>query len=234
MSVAAGPKMISDNLILYLDAGNSNSYPGTGTLWTDRSKQGNNGTLTNGPTFNSNNLGSIVFDGDNDFVDLGTITTSNSLQLNNPAGGGLTVMYAANYDGVGDSYQRIIDKSNGVNATNGWSIYGNLGYPTLEADVNGGIQTIAPIANLTWQFWAVTWQKSSGAWAWYLNGELDNSGTQTYNIPSVQTTARIGTWNHSTGREFNGKLGFILVYDRVLSASEVKQNFNALRGRYGL
>ena len=68
MGVAYNSKIVTDGLVLCLDAGNSKSYPGTGTTWTDLSGRGNTGTLTNGPTYSSANGGSIVFDGSNDFV----------------------------------------------------------------------------------------------------------------------------------------------------------------------
>ena len=67
MSANANPDIVTDNLVLCLDAGDRKSYPGTGTTWTDRSGNAN-GTLINGPTFNSANSGSIVFDGSNDSV----------------------------------------------------------------------------------------------------------------------------------------------------------------------
>ena len=76
MGVFAGPEVVEDGLVLALDAGNTKSYPGSGTTWTDLSGNGNNGTLTNGPTYSSSNGGSIVFDGVNDFVDI-----SNSFQV---------------------------------------------------------------------------------------------------------------------------------------------------------
>ena len=66
----ANGKIVTNGLVLSLDAADRNSYPGTGTTWRDMSGNGNNGTLTDGPTFNSNNGGSIVFDGTNDYVAL--------------------------------------------------------------------------------------------------------------------------------------------------------------------
>jgi hypothetical protein len=63
MSVIGGPDIITDGLVLYLDAANTKSYIGSGTTWKDLSRNSNDGTLTNGPTFDSGNSGSIVFDG---------------------------------------------------------------------------------------------------------------------------------------------------------------------------
>ena len=71
MGRAHSPRIVTDNLVLALDAGNTKSYPGSGTTWTD-TVGGNNGTLTNGPTYSSDDGGSIVFDGSNDYAQSGT------------------------------------------------------------------------------------------------------------------------------------------------------------------
>ena len=75
--IDSGQKIITDGLVMHLDAAQLRSYPTTGTTWTDLSGNGNNGTLINGPTFNSGNGGSIVFDGVNDYV-----TGFNSISIN--------------------------------------------------------------------------------------------------------------------------------------------------------
>ena len=67
--------IVKDGLVLDLDAAKKDSYPGTGTAWNDISGNRNNGTLTNGPTFNSSNGGSIVFDGTNDYINTVTATS---------------------------------------------------------------------------------------------------------------------------------------------------------------
>jgi len=79
MAVGYNPRIVTDGLVLALDAGNTKSYPGSGTTWTDLSGNGNTGTLTNGPTFDSANGGSIVFDGTNDYVQVtGSITVTSA------------------------------------------------------------------------------------------------------------------------------------------------------------
>ena len=70
MAFNYSPKIVTDGLVLYMDAANSKSYVSGSTTWNDISRSGNNGTLINGPTFNSSNGGSIVFDGTNDYVNL--------------------------------------------------------------------------------------------------------------------------------------------------------------------
>ena len=79
MSFAHSPKIVTDGLVLSLDAGNTKSYPGAGTAWFDKSGYANNGTLVNGPTFNTGSLGSIVFDGVDDYA---TSNVSSSIQEN--------------------------------------------------------------------------------------------------------------------------------------------------------
>ena len=228
--------IVTNGLALHLDAGNSASYPGTGTTWTDLSGNENDGTLTNGPTYDSSDGGSIVFDGDNDFIDLGTIGVSHPLQLDN----GFTISWWGIQSGSGDLFQRIIDKSNGGLGLNGWAIYPlGQGEPdtqlTLNYDGNeGGINSSTRLSSTSWQNWSITWSSSSNQWIWYLNGSVDNSGYKTYNVPTFQTNARIGSWNHSTQREYKGKISSVLIYTRPLTASEIAKNYNALRDRYGL
>jgi len=228
--------IVADGLVLHLDAGNSNSYPGYGTTWYDLSDNGNNGTLMNGPTYNSSDGGSIVFDGDNDYVDLGTIGVSHPLQLNN----GFTISWWGIQGGGGDLFQRIIDKSNGGLGANGWAIYPK-DQDTPESELtlsyngtDGTINSSTSLSSTSWQNWSLTWSSSSNQWIWYLNGSVDNSGYTTYGVPTVETNARIGSWNHSTGREYKGKISSVLIYTRPLTSSEITQNFDALKGRYGL
>ena len=70
MGLSHSPKIVTNGLVLALDAANNKSYPGSGTTWSDLSNTGKNLTLTNGPTFSAANLGSIVFDGTNDYIDV--------------------------------------------------------------------------------------------------------------------------------------------------------------------
>jgi hypothetical protein len=235
-SASSGDNTVSENLLLYLNAAASASYPGTGTTWFDLSGNGYNGVLTNGPVYNSTYFD---FDGDNDYVEMGTIGTSHPLQLSSPSGGGITIMLALWFDTGGDAFQRVVDKSNNGSSANGWSIYPNNPTPNagqLNFEFSGGTDLqsgIIPTAN-TWSIWSFTWNSSTGAWEWKQNNSSTATGTRTYAIPSVETGMRLGTWNHSTGRELNGRIGFLMVYDKVLSSTELSQNYDALKANYGL
>jgi hypothetical protein len=245
MSLGHGPLIVRDGLVLQLDAANVKSYSGSGTAWNDLSNNGNNGVLTNGPIYSSGNNGYITFDGNDEYAELGTISTSNPLQLSSPSGGGITVMFASYWNGLGDNYQRIIDKSNGGNALNGWSVFPDLTSTPVNTPLFGAnpgpttsdivaMRATIAMSTFVWEIWAFTHNQSSGNWSWYKNGSLINSGTDPFVIPSVQTNAKIGTWNHSTGREWNGRIGFLSVYEKDLTATEIKQNFEAARSRYGI
>jgi hypothetical protein len=208
------------------------------TRWWDVSGQNNDGVVTGGAVYNSTYF---EFDGLDDYIELGTITTSNPLQLSSPADGGLTIMFATYWDGTGDGFQRIIDKSNQTSASNGWSIYPGSASPpagNMVFQANPGTAYVLDSGQTlvvsTWEIWAVTHDQTSGDWVWYRNGESIATGNATYNVPNVQTNARIGTWNHSTAREWNGRIGFMLVYEKALTQREITQNYNALKGSYGL
>ena len=110
MSVSNNPSIISNGLVLALDAADKNSYPGSGTAWTDLSGNGNNGTLINGPTFNTGSLGNIVFDGVDDYgTTLLTRTGTNNTTISvwyrwNGTSQTSFITYLGNQSGTGMGY----------------------------------------------------------------------------------------------------------------------------------
>lgn len=82
MAFHYSPKIVTEGLVFYVDAANPKSFVNGNTTWNDLSRSGNNGTLTNGPTFDSSNGGSISFDGLNDYVDTSTINFGQVYTLN--------------------------------------------------------------------------------------------------------------------------------------------------------
>ena len=236
MGIVYNTSTVRDGLVLHLDAANKKSYTGTGTAWNDLSGGGRNGTLVNGPIYNGTYFD---FDGLDEYVEFGAIATSNPLQLSSSVGTGMTIMFASWFDIGGDPFQRIIDKSDNQNSSNGWSVLVNSATPNAGAmafqdNLGPGQSSLTvPVAN-TWEIWTYTWAVSSGEWVWYKNGISVNTGTRTYAVPNAQTNMRIGTWNHSTGRELNGRVAFMSIFNRALSAVEVSKNFESFRGRYNI
>jgi hypothetical protein len=221
MGISYNPSIVSSGLVLALDASNPKSYPGSGTTWTDLSGNGNNGTLTNGPTYSSANGGSIVFDGSNDCI----VVNSNASILSSTA---YTKIAWFNTNNL-SPYNNIISGGNsGQHAF--WLAGGNK----LQAGHNGTWNTVistTTISTNTWYCGAVTFSTTSG-WNLYLNGALENTNasTTTFTGNGEILISAFGTG----GNVFSGNISNAQVYNRVLSAAEISQNFNALRSRYGI
>ena len=223
MGLAHSPRIVTDGLVLVLDAGNAKSYPGSGTTWTDLSGNSNSGTLTNGPTFNSDNNGSIVFDGSDDVV---SISDSSSIDVTptvtisswiNPSGFG-----GGNYGRIidsQDSYNFFLDNtiSTGTNAIRYWPNAGN-------AFSVSNVVTLNEWANFTVVH-------SGSNVVIYKNGISIGTSGSFSTLPSTSSGLTIGN-RDDNARGFEGKISQVLVYDTALTAAEVLQNYNALKGRY--
>jgi hypothetical protein len=226
-----GPKVVTDGLVLCLDAGNSKSYPGSGTTWTDLSGRSNNGTLTNGPTYSSVSGGSLVFDGTNDFVNLGTppVITGRQVPLTicgwaraNTFTSTRVLWGVYNQEAFGQLYS-MIRTDNGI-----------LKYFTSNS--TGGFQsngTFTPSIN-TWNFYAVTVSGtlSSPSVTIYLNNSSETFSYSTLtSSPDLSIRFCIGA--DSFPRSFwNGNISNVMWYNRALSTQEIQQNYNALKSRY--
>ncbi len=218
----SGSKIVKDGLVLYLDAGSPNSYFNkTSTTWKDISGNGNNGTLTNGPTFNSSNGGSIQFDGNDDYISrgnlIGNTTTFSVCHWINLSSNQTTRTIFSNYVAGVNWVTGISDAT-----TNVIKFY--LGGGTLYATY--------PLVINTWYHVCVTY--NNGNPSIYINGILNNTttGTITFagSLASNNDIGRLGD-----GRQyFNGKISNVQVYNRALIASEILQNYNASRARFGL
>lgn len=222
MAVYGGPEITTSGLVLCLDTANSKSYPGTGTAWTDLSTQGNNGTLTNGPVYGSANNGSIVFDGVDDYVACG-----NNSGLNINTG---SILAWVKTTSPGSSYRGIIVKQSnyGLFALNGTLV-------TYDWGNNLGRSTAQRIDNGRWNFVAMSFSNNIGTPSnnaiIYLNGASVLTTTIKYlnNNQSVE----IGRGSINI-QQINANISNVMVYNIVLSANEILQNYYALKGRYGL
>jgi len=223
MAVGYNPRVVTDGLVLALDAGNTKSYPGSGSTWSDLSGNSNSGTLTNGPTFNSDNNGSIVFDGSDDVV---SISDSSSIDVTptvtisswiNPSGFG-----GGNFGRIidsQDSYNFFLDNttSTGTNAIRYWPNTGDA------LSVNN-VVTLNEWANFTVVH-------SGSNVVIYKNGISIGTSGSFSTLPSTSSTILIGN-RDDNARGFEGKISQVLVYDTALTAAEVLQNYNATKGRY--
>ena len=216
-SVAAASGIVTTGLVLNLDAGNSASYPGSGTTWTDLSGYGNNATLTNGPTYSSANGGSIVFDGVNDTV---SIPTSANQAMGT---GNCTFEWWAK---TSDSQGGYAYSSNDfLNITYSST---DLYYQGLFNNTTMFFANTAHYNN-SWHHHVIT--RISGTVRWYIDkiqvGTGSDSYTYTNNNPILLMRGFFGytAGNMAVWRMYKNK---------GLTSAEVTQNFNALRGRYGV
>jgi hypothetical protein len=220
-----GPNIVTNGLVLALDAANTKSYISGSTTWNDLSGNGNNGTLVNGPTFSSANNGSIVFDGIDDYVDIST-----SPNLTNP----LTICTFVNKSFITGSDQIIYGPS--ANGNDNWlSVYSNRVqvFATQTADVNNfTIQSNTVITANKWYY--ITVIINDNVISLYVNGVFDvASSPQAFTIAGWNSTARIG--QRPTGQFiFNGSIANVHGYNRALSATEVLQNYNGQKSRFNL
>jgi hypothetical protein len=217
MSVSNGPSIVTSGLVLSLDAADKNSYPGSGTTWTDLSGNSNNGTLTNGPTFSSANGGSIVFDGTDDYVKITSVLLSGNDSFT-----------------VNQWIQADASETGGTifgnyPAGNLQIFYGNSGMGLWLA--NDSTYVLAPVPFLSTPV-MITAIRSGTTTFFYQNGILLKTGSSGSSIGSTNDF-RLGE-STSGVEEFTGKVFSTQIYNRALSASEVLQNYNATKTRFGL
>jgi len=218
MSFHYSPKIVTDGLVLYLDAANPKSYPGTGTSWFDLSGNSNNGELINGPTYDGNNGGSLVFDGVNAYI---RISLPSTISVG-------SFSYDAWVLTQGDGgWRTIIDQDN-----DNWLLALNENilttyYPTYN--------TGYPVSSNIWYNIAVSHAYGDPIHC-YVNGQLVYTSE---NSSIIHTTSYYGIGAGilpPTGADefWSGKISNIKIYNRAVSSTEVLQNYTTLKGRFSL
>jgi hypothetical protein len=242
MSFHYSPNIVTEGLILYVDAANYKSLVSGDTTWNDITKTGDDGTLVNGPIFNSTNNGSILFDGVDDYINFSELTPANTL----------------NTFSFGIWFSPAITITSGSLATFSMLMESqDQRFTSTRPDnyiyflTNGELvfATFTPTNNLvslqtTWnsdEWYQVfcTYEPITGEKKLFINGELENSVTGvTGNYFNTFTHFGLGAYNVSTifspTNAFNGNISNFMVYDKTLSEQEVLQNYNTLKSRYGL
>ena len=212
--LAHSPSIVMNNLVLCLDAGNSKSYPGSGTTWYNLIPGGVNGTLTNGPTYSSANGGVIALDGVNDYIDVPINLTNTNY----------TIMGAARYVVVGG---RTFSGQ-----SNNW-IMGHWSNSTQNYYAEGWVSGAGTgPSDTNWRIYATTGNYSGDSWGLYVNGVL-NAGpnSEGSNGPNGFSIGRYAPGNNQYS---NSHISFLICYNRVLTATEIQQNYNALKGRFSI
>jgi hypothetical protein len=223
------PTTVTNGLVLYLDAANSISYVSGSTIWRDISGNNNNGTLTNGPTFNSNNVGSIVFDGVNDRIDLPNAT---SLWTSN-----FTINFYIKSNLLGNQFI-FSNGSYGSAATNIWfggGALNNFAVFLRRTDGTGAVGynfTLPALYNIL-GYYSIVYNVGDNTLKLHQNSSLVESKNTSLVDPSWMPNGwRIG--NSNGWPSVNGDIYNFSIYNRALSQQEITQNYNATKSRFNL
>ena len=217
---------ITTNTILHLDAGLTSSYPGTGNTWTDLSVQSNNSTLSN-VTYNSGNNGYLLFNGS---------TSQGSLTSNkyNVSYLGKTIFisaYLTSHMTLG-TFRAFLGSSAGSRNFN-FYLYrddsGNYQFHYSAGGVGGFSSILTSFAPGTW-FTAALTQTTGNLTSYYYNGVLSGTDTNTFSQYLSGSTENIGRSDNF----WDGRLGVVAIYKTALTSSEILQNHNSIKNRYGL
>ena len=229
MASKGGPDIVENGLTLFLDASNIRSYPGSGTTWSDLSGNGNNFSLINGPTFSAANLGSIVFDGVDDYLQISSLVWDYNNNFT------IQFWFTPSSLGGANGYGLFFNGNTGLNTnrvqiagTSDGSIYLN----TVGSTVGDNFVSAAGLVSVgNWYNFAAI--RNSGVITVYLNGVSVASGNVNYAV-SQQSNLYVGFVRSSGALWYlNGRMSSILINNRSLSVNEVLQNYNATKSRFG-
>ena len=223
--------IITDGLVFAVDAANYKSYQGSGTTWTDLASS-NNGTLTNGPTFDSGNGGSIDFDGSNDYIDFGDFDNT---QVSSAIT--LSIWFNASY-----SNRKLLIGNGGGWSAGGFCMFMYSNKVRFELQGTGKKALDIPTSFFgQWQNMVGTWE-NGGLMRGYVNGSqvITTSGITTISSNSNTGYLRMGGKGTNPGAPglgtgyANTNIALTQIYSKALTADKILQNYNSLKPRFNL
>ena len=214
-------QIITTDLVLWLDAGMTNSYPGSGTTWTDLSPEGNDVTFVNTPTFSSANGGHLDFDGTNDH---GTLDSTTSFPTGAAAG---TIQAWVTVDANPSTYGGVL--SYGTAATGqARSLLVNSSGNFIGSGFGASVTSTITATLGTWYNLAFTYDGTNSEL--FINGASDVVAARTLN--TVLSIRKIGQFLDAAGEYWNGKVAMILHYDVELTATQIDYNYDVTKARF--
>jgi hypothetical protein len=228
MSLSHSPSLVLPGLSLCLDAANSKSYPGSGTTWTDLSGNGNNGTLVNGVGYSGSNLGSLSFDGVDDYTNHSPILSSGQQKYT------ISAWWKTS---VNNRIQVVWEQNSSTSTTNTRAalifINANWGFNGQSNDAHDKV----PVRVNQWTNGVITIDTTLGTnpVKIYENGSLyweGNTSGSASNLNVGNFASGLGRKISSNSEYFIGNIAQVSIYNRALTASEIQQNYNALKSRY--
>lgn len=223
MATFYSPRIVTDGLVLHLDAANNRSFVSGSNTWFDLSRNNNSGSLVNGPTYNSSNGGSILFDGGDDYVQCaGSIVTSTA-----------TFLVWINRNGNQGQDDGII-YSRGTSVS-GMAIQSSnqLAYNWNNVSLAYSWQSGLTIPNLQWCLCAISVAPTLATAYIFQQTGIISAVNNLNHSSTTMDDIKIG-WDDFASRYFTGNIAVAQIYNRALSAAEIRQNYNATKGRFGL
>ena len=230
MSLGHGASIVRDGLVLHVDAANVKSYPGSGNTWSDLSGNGNNATLTGSPTYVSNE--SFSFDATNDYANAGVISNLDGSSK-------ISLEAWIKVDNLATTDRKIICYKRDANTDANFQLRRGFNTDGLYYQWHSTTWQTFSIDNFftnttDWHHVAIVHNPSvSPQIVCYRNGEqfLTSTGNST---PLYWQAATLFIGYRTASEYFDGDISIVKLYNRDLSANEIKQNFEATRGRYGI
>jgi hypothetical protein len=227
-----GPRIITDNLVLCLDAANPKSYSGSGTTWTDLRRNGNNAILSNGPVYSTNDKGTITTDGTDDSIYIVNNSTISNFQSD------ITINFLLKIIGTGD-YTTLFAKTSSDNWDDGFGAYFESGSLYFFVNNWAAYRVGSSSANTSGSFMNLTFVKSGVFLYIYKNASLlASQNTGLGNITNASPAlfdGRLSFGNMpSNNFPMNVSFNYISLYSVALSPTQITQNYNALKGRFKL
>jgi hypothetical protein len=232
MSLHHSPRVVTDGLVLCLDAANTKSYPGTGNIWSDLSGNDNTGALRNSPTYSTDNSGKFIFNGINNDVSCG-----NNSSINFGTGSFTVSIWFRRFNNATTNL-RLLSKAAGgdnANATDaGFCFFGNNSNVTFAVNPTAP-RTIISAANFSLNEWVnvVGLVERGVSMRTYKNANQVSSAAAPTGSVSGTTSLFLAS-NVGSNLFWAGEISNVSLYNRALTSQEIQQNFNALRGRFGL
>ena len=228
MAVNTRNNIVTNGLVLYLDATNRISYVSGSTTWNDLSGLGNNGSLVDGPIFSSIDGGSIVFDGINDYA---TVPNNSSLNLTQ-TGGAVAVWTRTSTNATSSLNGNLVGKTNTY--TNGYWLVKFNDKTRMSLFGTGNIEMIGvrSIVDNIWHYVVGTWTNNQVSL--YIDGVLDRQQSYNFTFTTATNPLYISRQNSTGEGYYQGNIAQTQIYNRTLSALEILQNYNATKARFGL
>lgn len=232
MTLSHSPSIVKDGMVIYLDAANIKSYPGSGTTWYDLSGKGYNATLSNNPVLSNGMFQMRSANGScaSALFNEGVLKSTNE-------SGSWSIEVLFKYVSAPSSDEAFVAGRIGCHGGIYITASGTLRYEIKTNQCWTGHSSVSAGTLVANNFYHAVMTYSNGTTYGYLNGQYINSSSidlATYDLNTYSNDFCIGGWTNTTMYRTNTDISIVRCYDKSLSSSEIKQNFNSLRGRYGI